>query len=697
MAQDILHVTITDDGSARVITKDLNNLGKAGDKATSSVKILGGALAGIGAAAVVREVFRLNDEFTRMTNTLRPGFESLNQTRSALAELADAAARSNSELGIAVDVYDTLADATERLGVSHERIVPISETLLKQFQIGGQSAGQAASTIKTLGAAIASNDFSRGINSLLRQNLDFTNALAKAYGSNSEELRAWAKDGRLSVESFLAATERMREQTDHDFGMLGKTYSQAQQELADATTLFVGNLVTQTDAGRGATTVVSELAAALRGLAGNQAAMNDFAQGLASGFRAVEATATQALAVIVGISRAGIAISKRGGLLTAMMFGDTRTELQDIFNETKSIIEQARNIDENSVFRPRATPSPVAAPPPGSSGGGVDPRSLLGAGRTAERSAASELAEAARAAEQSREAFARLRGEYDPLVAAGQSYAESVNTINEALRRGQTDQQTAVELLKQVTAAHDEARNASSKAALEGFDRLRASLDPAAAAGMEYAATVREINAALAANPGLQGQAVELLQLATDKYTKAREEIAGKGKDGGIMGAIAGQFDGALNSLVNFANTGQASLGQFATSAVADLQRVFLQLLLVKSLGALGGSVGGGAGGVLTSLASMIGGQRANGGPVSPGKAFLVGERGPELFVPPGRGNVIANDALGGGAPPQVHVQVVNVSDPSEIPRAMQSREGQQAILNTISRNPAKSRAAMGS
>src|SRR5690606_27636513 len=55
---------------------------------------------------------------------------------------------------------------------------------------------------------------------------------------------------------------------------------------------------------------------------------------------------------------------------------------------------------------------------------------------------------------------------------------------------------------------------------------------------------------------------IELLQLATDKYTKAREEIAGKKDGNDIMSAIAGQFDGALNSLVNFANTGQASISQ---------------------------------------------------------------------------------------------------------------------------------------
>ena len=40
---------------------------------------------------------------------------------------------------------------------------------------------------------------------------------------------------------------------------------------------------------------------------------------------------------------------------------------------------------------------------------------------------------------------------------------------------------------------------------------------------------------------------------------------------------------------------------------------------------------------------------RATGGPVSAQRGYLVGERGPELFVPPGDGRVIPL-AQGGGA-----------------------------------------------
>lgn len=49
------------------------------------------------------------------------------------------------------------------------------------------------------------------------------------------------------------------------------------------------------------------------------------------------------------------------------------------------------------------------------------------------------------------------------------------------------------------------------------------------------------------------------------------------------------------------------------------------------------------------SKALGFGGERAAGGPVNPGKSFLVGERGPELFTPSQTGNIIPNNRLGGG------------------------------------------------
>lgn len=48
------------------------------------------------------------------------------------------------------------------------------------------------------------------------------------------------------------------------------------------------------------------------------------------------------------------------------------------------------------------------------------------------------------------------------------------------------------------------------------------------------------------------------------------------------------------------------------------------------------------------SIGSIFGGARADGGPVSAGSAYLVGERGPELFTPKTSGSITPNHAMGG-------------------------------------------------
>lgn len=60
------------------------------------------------------------------------------------------------------------------------------------------------------------------------------------------------------------------------------------------------------------------------------------------------------------------------------------------------------------------------------------------------------------------------------------------------------------------------------------------------------------------------------------------------------------------------------------------------------------GSNWGGTGGILGAIGDLFGGARAEGGPVTAGKAYLVGERGPELFSPGASGHITPNHALGG-------------------------------------------------
>lgn len=85
-------------------------------------------------------------------------------------------------------------------------------------------------------------------------------------------------------------------------------------------------------------------------------------------------------------------------------------------------------------------------------------------------------------------------------------------------------------------------------------------------------------------------------------------------------------------------------------SVVADIGRAIAKALILKSLVAIGGAIPtsslGGFGGFLGSALMSFGGGRAMGGPVSAGTGYLVGERGPELFVPRQSGTIVPNTGV---------------------------------------------------
>jgi hypothetical protein len=69
------------------------------------------------------------------------------------------------------------------------------------------------------------------------------------------------------------------------------------------------------------------------------------------------------------------------------------------------------------------------------------------------------------------------------------------------------------------------------------------------------------------------------------------------------------------------------------------------------------------------ALETAFGGGRANGGPVSRGTSYLVGERGPEIFTPRSNGSIIPNGAMGGGT--VINLNVSGAIDPEGTARTI--------------------------
>ncbi|PZR32968.1 phage tail tape measure protein [Caulobacter segnis] len=100
-----------------------------------------------------------------------------------------------------------------------------------------------------------------------------------------------------------------------------------------------------------------------------------------------------------------------------------------------------------------------------------------------------------------------------------------------------------------------------------------------------------------------------------------------------------------------FARAG-ASLVKSLARAASDGQ-VSLAELARAVLGAAGAALKGG--GLAEALSKRFSGARADGGPVLPGGAYLVGERGPEVFRPASAGSI--EPAGSGGVSVTVNVQ----------------------------------------
>jgi hypothetical protein len=91
---------------------------------------------------------------------------------------------------------------------------------------------------------------------------------------------------------------------------------------------------------------------------------------------------------------------------------------------------------------------------------------------------------------------------------------------------------------------------------------------------------------------------------------------------------------------------------------IGDLIEIGLRQHLIGPLaGAIFGDGSSGSGLLGSLFGSIFGGARAGGGPVEPGKAYLVGEKRPELFVPRVPGTIVPRVPTGGGAP-QVSIPI---------------------------------------
>ncbi|NOW44881.1 phage-related minor tail protein [Novosphingobium sp. SG751A] len=143
-------------------------------------------------------------------------------------------------------------------------------------------------------------------------------------------------------------------------------------------------------------------------------------------------------------------------------------------------------------------------------------------------------------------------------------------------------------------------------------------------------------------------------------------------------------LDSALTQALKRGSSGFGDLRTTALKALADIAASASSSLLSSALGLeSSSSATSGISSLISSVLGLPG--RATGGPVSPGQAYLVGERGPELFVPTSAGSVASNGALNSTSR-NVNVSIQLNGGGSDAPAAMQrsSRQVASAVRRAL-------------
>lgn len=254
-----------------------------------------------------------------------------------------------------------------------------------------------------------------------------------------------------------------------------------------------------------------------------------------------------------------------------------------------------------------------------------------------------------------------MKTENDALI-AGNPYGKMEATLAIFLK----NQNASVEQAQALTAALKAQEAEQAKVAALSDLKGTAGVDPAGAKAREaeaaqlkdmwdkgqisaqaYYMTLAKIDAETAdaaAKSGTMGQGIKA---AFADFNATLQS------DGQIMQQVVGTgIKGITQNFSDMITKGKADWSGLISSMEEQLIKSQLSKLISGLISGIEGAFGGGGlGSFGSSFMSGFGGGHAEGGDVTPGKTYLVGEKGPELFSSGVAGNIIPNSRISGAGP----------------------------------------------
>ena len=174
-----------------------------------------------------------------------------------------------------------------------------------------------------------------------------------------------------------------------------------------------------------------------------------------------------------------------------------------------------------------------------------------------------------------------------------------------------------------------------------------------------------------------------VVSVRADTQSFARDVAAMRGEmEGPLATGVARTgrlIEGSLSRAIASGKLGFDDLKRVALAALAQIAQASLRALFNPP-----GQAGGGIGSILTSALSGLFGApgRLHGGPVAAGRTYVVGERGPELFVPSQGGRV--EPARAGARDVRVSIAVTTPQPGDPAVLRQSSRQLARAVRSAI-------------
>ena len=658
MAVAVVDVRV--DSSSAV--RNLQQVGNAGKSAESALggltKSLGPLLAAFSAVQAAQFVFAKTAELETQTRSIQTLTGSAQQAKQIISELQ--------ALGAVTPFTSTeLIDAAKRLqafGVEAKNVVATTRRLA---DVSGATGAELQGLVTAYGQVQAKGRLQgEELLQFQERGIALQGELRKMYGLSGEEFQKALSKGQISAQAVEVAIVRLTEK--------GGKY--ANGAIAQSDTLAGKFSTLQDGIDQVARAVGTSLTPALKGALD---VAIDLVTRMGQAFAASSMTDSEKQAML---SRTQQAVARDFGPIPGGLFGTGEIQMKfggKIYRgQPAEVTAQITNAMINAEVARRAqvglTPTPTAPanttppPMPAPSGGGGG-----GGGKGSTAKAADDAARIAQQIQQSSQQLNLARATYgiegrildarqkgvQPLVLAREAQKELLRINAEAIKIKTDKELPAAAKKNQLDLLAVQAATVSrqlaydistyeqerTKAATEAMQKLEDELgiQNAKLHGVEAEyilnLQIRDLKAQYPALNEADLRSTITKTNALKQQVSAAEELKQLYSDIG-MSIKSGVVD-AIQSAID----GTKSLQQVAADLLNSIANKLLDVAVNMALfGAMSGT--GTGGGLLGGLFQ----KRAQGGSVTAGQPYLVGERGPELFMPGRSGGIAPTGSFGG-------------------------------------------------